>query len=276
MVDEVEGTEEEQLDKSEQEVIEQEDTQEEEGNDGDVVVTIGDDPIPDEVEEERKAPEWVKELRKNDREKTRKIRELEEQLKQRTEVQPSLKLGEKPTLESCEYDPDKYESSLAKWFEDKRKVDEEAKKIEETTKQSQKAWDDRLKFYEDKKADLKVRDFDEAEFAVKEKLSVVQQGIMIKGAENPALVVYALKMNPKKLAQLAAIQDPIEYAFAVAKLEKDLKVTRKEAPPPERKVTGTGSLSGTNDSKLDRLREEASKTGDYSKVMAYKRNLKKA
>lgn len=243
--------------------------------DDELVVTIGDEPPSEEVEEERKAPAWVKELRKKDRENVRRIRELEEQLKTKDQ-QPALKLGEKPTLESCEYDPDKYESSLATWFENKRKADEQQAKIEEETRRQQEEWANKLASYNEEKKKLKVRDFDDAEHLVKEKLTDVQQGIIIQGADNPALVIYALKVNPKKLAELSTIKDPVKYAFAVAKLEKDLKVTtKKDAPPPERKISGSGSTSAAIDSQLDRLRKEAERTGDYSKVMAYKRNLKK-
>jgi len=54
-----------------------------------------------------------------------------------------------------------------------------------------------------------------------------------------------------------------------------LKVTnRKPATAPEKVLTGTGSTSGSVDSTLDKLRAEAEKTGDYTKVTAYKRKLK--
>lgn len=280
MFDDVDVNKEEQaldvVQNDEQDVINKdvEQEQHDDQSDDEMIITIGNDPFPEEVEEERKAPEWVKELRKNDREKTRKIRELEEQLKAKNESQQALKLGEKPTLESSEYDPEKYEQNLAKWFEDKRKVDEEAKKIEEATKQSQQAWNDRLKFYDDEKAKLKVKNFDDAEALVKEKLSETQQGILIQGAQNPAIVILALSMNPKRLADLSAISDPIKYAFAASKLEAELKISRKEAPPPERKINGTGSITGSIDSNLDKLRSEAERTGDYSKVIAYKRSKK--
>jgi hypothetical protein len=63
----------------------------------------------------------------------------------------------------------------------------------------------------------------------------------------------------------------VKFAFAVAKLEKDLKVTnRKAAPPPEKIVSGTGRSSGAVDSTLERLRAEAEKTGNMTKVIQYK------
>jgi hypothetical protein len=95
---------------------------------------------------------------------------------------------------------------------------------------------------------------------------------VLQGADNPALVIYALGKNPKKAAELAKIEDPVKFAFAVAKLEKELKVTnRKAAPAPERMVSSTGRVSGAVDSTLERLRAEAEKTGNYTKVLQYKR-----
>ena len=107
--------------------------------------------------------------------------------------------------------------------------------------------------------------------------NVVQQGVVIQGAENPALVIYALGKNPKKAKELAAIDDPVKFAFAVAKLESNLKIgNRKASTQPERTVSATARSSGSVDSTLERLREEASKTGNMDKVMAYKRAQKQA
>jgi len=104
-------------------------------------------------------------------------------------------------------------------------------------------------------------------------LNVTQQGVVIQGAENPALVIYALGKNPKKAKELASIADPVKFAFAIAKLETQLKVTGKRTPPPPEKTVGGGTapIRGAVDSNLERLREDAARTGDYSKVYAYKK-----
>lgn len=243
-----------------------------------VVVTIGEEPPPAEDEEAARAPEWVRELRKNHRELQRKNRELEEQLKGKSsaETKPA-QLGPKPSLEACDYDAEKYETELTKWYEQKRQADEAAAKAEAEAKSQQEAWQAKLNSYGKAKTELKVKDFDDAEAVVQENFSQTQQGIILQGAENPALLVYALGKNPKKAKELASITDPVKYAFAVAKLETQLKVTnRKAAPPPEKTVRGTGPVSGTVDSQLERLRADAEKTGDYSKVMAYKRQKRTA
>lgn len=248
--------------------------EDQEGDDNEVIVSIGEDaPPPD---EQAHAPGWVKELRKANREKEKRIRELEAKLNQTTEKKP-VALGAKPKLEDFDYDADKFESALADWFERKRQADTEAQKLQQAEQAQKQAWQEKLEGYGKAKAELKVRDFEDAEAVAQELFNITQQGVVLQGADNPALVIYALGKNPKKAAELAKIEDPVKFAFAVAKLEKELKVTnRKAAPAPERMVSSTGRVSGAVDSTLERLRAEAEKTGNYTKVLQYKRQKQAA
>jgi len=241
-----------------------------------VVVSIGEEAPP--PEEQTQAPEWVRELRKTNRELQRQNRELQGRLQTsaQTEIKPVV-LGKKPSLEDHDYDAEKFEEALTNWFERKRQADDVNAKQEAEVMTQQKAWQAKLEGYGKAKAELRVKDFDDAEAMAQELFNVTQQGVMLQGADNPALVVYALGKNPKKAQELAAIKDPVKFAFAVAKLEKDLKVTnRRAAPPPERIVSGTGRVSGAVDSTLERLREDASRTGNMTKVIAYKAQKRSA
>lgn len=249
---------------------------EDEGDTDEVVVSIGEEAPP--PEEPAHAPEWVRELRKTNRELQRQNRELQSKLQTTTitETKP-VTLGPKPKLEDHDYDADQFETALANWFERKRQADEANAKQEAEVMTQQKAWQAKLDGYGKAKAELRVKDFEDAEAVAQELFNVTQQGVMLQGADNPALVVYALGKNPKKAQELAAIKDPVKFAFAVAKLEKDLKVTnRKAAPPPERVVSGTGRVSGAVDSTLERLREEAARTGNMTKVIQYKAQKRSA
>jgi hypothetical protein len=240
----------------------------------DIVVSIGEEPPPPEPEA---APEWVRELRKSHRELQKRNRELEAQVHQTTETNPVVTLGAKPSLEQHDYDTDKYEASLADWYERKRSVDDQQAQARQAEQQQADAWQQQLQGYADAKSKLKVKDYDDAEEVAQQTFNVVQQGVMIQGAEDPALVIYALGKNPKKAKELAKIDDPVKFAFAVAKLESQLKISnRKAATRPEGKVSATAPLKGAVDSTLERLREEASKSGNMDKVMAYKRAQKQA
>ena len=248
--------------------VEPEDTEE-------VVVSIGEEAPP--PEEHTPAPEWVKELRKTNRELQRQNRELQARVQAAPPETKPVVIGNKPKLEDHDYDADKYEEALANWFERKRQADEVNAKQEAEVMNQQKAWQAKLDGYGKAKAELRVKDFEDAEEVAQQVFSITQQGVLLQGADNPALVVYALGKNPAKAKELAEIKDPVKFAFAVAKLEKDLKVTnRRQAPAPERIISGTGRSSGAVDSTLERLREDASRTGNMTKVIAYKAQKRSA
>lgn len=251
----------------------------EEGDEGEqsdaddgVVVTIGEESPP---QEEEPAPTWVRELRKKHQETTRRNRELEDEVARLKAPAKTAALGAKPTLADCDYDAEAFEAKLTAWHEQKRAADAEQAKREEAAENDRKAWQAKLENFTKLKGELKVKDYDEAEEVAKETFSVIQQGVILNGAENPAVLVYALGKSPKKAKELASISDPVKFAFAVAKLETQLKVSpRKAAPLPESTVRGSAPVSGSVDSHLLRLEAEADKTGDRSKLVAYKRQKK--
>ena len=237
-----------------------------------VIVTIGDEKP---AEEEEQAPDWVRDLRRKNREDQKRIRELEAKLQQAQPQQVMPRLGPKPTLEGMDYDSQKYEAALEQWYSQKRQVDEFQSRVKQAEQQQMQAWQSKLEAYGTAKQSLKVRDYDDAEATVQEALNTVQQGVLLQGADNPAMVVYALGKNPAKAKELAAISDPVKFAFAVAKLEAQLKVAPKRTPPPpEGAIRSTAPISGAVDSNLDRLRAEAERTGDYSKVIRYRAQLR--
>ena len=244
-------------------------------NPEEVIVSIeGESPTP----EDNTAPEWVRSLRKNYRELQREKRELEEKLKSKETVEsnPTL-LGKKPTLEDLDYDAEKFEVELAKWYDQKREVEEANNKQAEAQVAQQRAWQQKLDSYGKAKAGLKVSDYDDAEASVQESFDLTQQGIILQGADNPAILIYALGKNPKKAKELSELKDPVQFAFAMGKLETQLKITSRKTtpPPPEKKVVGNASASSSDDM-LEKLRDEAARTGDFTKVVAYKRQLKQS
>lgn len=245
-----------------------------EGEPDEVVVTLGDEPAPTEEEEEKRAPEWVRELRKSNREKDRALRERDAEiarLKGATGQAGALVVGPKPTLEGCDYDADKFAEEFEAWTARKLQVEQQATEQEKTAQAAQAAWQAKLDAYGKAKSALKVRDFDDAEAVVMDTFNTAQQGIMLDGADNPAVLAYALGKNPKKARELAAITSPVKFAFAVAKLEAQLKVQpRKSAPVPEKTLRSGAAGAAAVDNQLERLRAEAEKTGDLSKVIAYK------
>lgn len=248
-----------------------ESTAEAEVDDDSVIVTIGDEEVAPDKEEQ--APSWVRELRKSHRETVRENRELKEKLNaQENPAAKPMELGKKPALEDHDYDTDKYEQELTAWYGRKQQAENQAAEAKTSEDAQKQAWQNQLATYGEHKAKLKVKDFDDAEAVALDSLNQTQQGIIVQGADNSALVIYALGKNEKKAKELALITDPVKFAFAVAKLEKDLKVTNRKAPPaPEKRLKGTAPSSGSVDSTLERLRSDAEKSGNYTKVMAHKK-----
>ena len=232
-------------------------------------------------EEQAKDPNWLKNLRKENREMKKKQKEMELKLaekenKEKTEVE----IGKRPTLgdSDIDYDTNLYEKRLADWIERKRLVDEKKVEQEKASKQQQLLWEDKLTSYNEGKKAIPVKDMDDIEDLVKTHLSLVQQSMIVRCAKNPALLVYAIGKNEATLKKIAKITDYAEFAYTLGELENKLKTSNKQVPDtqPEKKITGSGSKSVTSvDKQLEKLREEALKTGDMSKVHAYKRNKRK-
>lgn len=249
-----------------------------------LVLQFGDEAPPPSASDEQHqaAPQWVKDLRKDYAAAQRRIRELEAKGNaQQPQQAQAPTLGPKPKLEEFDYDEGKFDEALGKWYADKAKVDAADAEKRQADEARQRAIQDRHLGYAREAQELRVKDFPDAETEVVAALSVEQQGILLAGADKPALLVYALGRYPTKLQQLAQIKDPVRFAFAAAKLEKELKVTSTRTatkPAPEGRVSSSAGApaAGGGERKLEQLRAEAEKTGDYSKVVAYKQQLKQA
>ena len=239
---------------------------------GESVITFGDDEAP-EVEGEAPAPEWVKDVRKKNRELAKELAELKK-ANAKAEEKPSP-LSAKPTLEQADYNEDKFADNLAKWYAEKSKHEEAEKAKAKAEAEQAEAWQSRVQEYNDGKASFKPEQVEDAEAIAREMLDETQQGILIEafgGGAVPLLV--GLSANEKRLKALAGIKNPIRFAVEAAKLESTMKTTtRRPKTSPETRVVGSGS-TGVGAKNLEKLRAEAEKTGDYSKVAAFKRELK--
>lgn len=228
--------------------------------------------------EHKPAPGWVREVRNESRQVRKENRQLRQELAmvkaqingKGAEIKP---LGPKPTLAQHDYDETKFAAALEDWHAQKAAADAEAAKAEAAAKAETEAWQGRLAEYAKRKVALGAKDFDDAEAVVLDLLDTTQQGIIVHGSADPALVVYALGTNEDKARELAKIKDPVQFAFAVARLEGQMKVSKnRPTTSPEGRVVGERRPAG-GDAALERLRAEADKTGDYSKVNAYKRKM---
>lgn len=253
-----------------------------EADDAPVVITLGDEPEPeaDELSLPEEAPKWAKGLRETAEERRKRIRELEREnreLKARAApVEEELELGKEPDLEDFDYDTDAFKTAWREWDAKAKEVEAKKDAKRKEAEQVEQAWQAKVQGYQEAKAKLRVADFEDAEEVVQTMFDQTQQGLVVHIAKDAAVLTYAIGKNPEKAKELAAIKDPIMFAVAVGKLEETVKVfsTRKPAAKPETSPTSTARGSSSLDNHLERLREEAGRTGDFSKVMAYKKQLR--
>jgi len=236
------------------------------------VVTLGEESPP---QEKQPTPSWVKELRKRTRELERENRELKARQAAPTTTAPVL--GPKPTLRDYDFDEAKFEAALEKWTQDKAKAEGHKAEQAKAVASAQEKRQQRLMAYAQGAKELEVDDFEDAEAEVLGSFDVTQQEIILQGAQNASAVVYALGKHPSQAKTLASIKDPIEFAVALGRLESKVTINKPSStkpPPPEERVRASGGAV-PSDKMLERLEKEAERTGDRTKVIAYKRSKKK-
>jgi hypothetical protein len=239
-----------------------------------LIVTIGEESPPQE-DDKKPAPQWVRDLRVKTRELERENRELRK-LKDRVEQQKQTQLGPKPTLEACDYDEQKFETELDAWKERKAVVERQQAEEKKAVQERQQFFQSKFESYSTRKSEVagKLKDFEDVEGSVKDTLNETQLGVVLAHAKDPALLLYAIGKDEKRLQELAKISDPVEYIFAVARMETQLRTSsRKPSSAPEKSVKGSASTIGS-DKRMDQLIAEAQRTGDGTKLRQYRASLK--
>jgi hypothetical protein len=247
---------------------------------------------PDEPEDElpAEAPDWVKKTREVNKELKLQLKEYKRQLAAIPVTPPAAPakpveapvLPAKPTLESVGWDEDEFTTQLFSWKQKEQAVASHAETIKVAQEAEQKVYSDKLTAYREEAVKLNAPDFSKSESAVMAKLDAVTQGILVDSLEGDAAkVVYVLGRKPELLAEIAAEKNPIKLIKRLLEISTKIGKVKVQAPkvpsrvPVESPVkTGAPSQAG-NDAHLAALRDEADKTGDRSKVIAFLRAQKK-
>jgi hypothetical protein len=242
------------------------------------VIKIGDEELPPAEE----AAPWIKDLRRRFREQERELAGY----RRGTSAAPAAQglppaPGPKPKIGDAQidYDPEKLEAALDKWHEASNKYNDAKRKVSEQQAQEQRAWEQTVASYQEAGAKLGFSDYEDCEAAATAALSETQAAIIVQGcesAEKAALVMYSLGRNMKLLQDLAKLQDPVKFAFAVADIQRKLvMIKRKPTTKPESTIpasaVGAGAAMQGEDKKLNELREKAVKSGDMTELMNYRR-----
>ncbi len=216
----------------------------------------------------------IKTLRQRDREHTKRIKQMERELEQLRQAQqaaaPQVSDAE-PQLSDpdIDYDPDLYKQRLIAWHA--RQSEKQAQQ-----QQVQKAWQDKVISHKEKAKALKVQDFEVAEEFASTVFNQGQLAAIIDLADDSAKMMYVLSKNPSRAKELAETANIGMFIKKMSLLETEMKTAKKKpSASPEKTVSGgaSGGVRG-RDARLEQLEREAEKTGDRTKIVAYKRQLR--
>jgi hypothetical protein len=262
------------IEETQTEEVENDENEEEQGQEtlseeSELTATIGE---PQEEDEDHKAPGWIKELRKENREKAKKLKEYEAELQRLKGGQSAPEPLKKPKIEDFDYDSDAYEQAMDKFYAAKVEQDKAEAARKQAEEEQQKEWQSRQESYKEAKGRFSAEEMEDAEAEVVSVLSPARQAMLLDVADDPATLVLALGKNPEALRKLAAIKSDGQAIKEMVKLEMNIKVAPKgkTPPPPERTISGAGKTPGGSRRTLEQLREEAQSTSNYTKYFAEK------
>lgn len=248
-------------------------------DDGEVEVTFGEKPDDDAQDDDDGETPVIRNMRKREREKDKKLRQVERELEQlRKAQQPQQQVPElppKPTLESCGWDESEFEQKLIDWQKQASQVEQAKAKAQEQQQALVREAEAKRTAYQENAKKLKVKDFADAEEEVVSIFDQNRQSILLEAADNPALLVYALGKNPAQLERLSKITNLAKFAAELGKLEKDLKVSKPTKPAPADTNLRSNAPASGSSKKLAQLEADAERTGDRTKLIAYKKSLRK-
>jgi hypothetical protein len=261
---------------------------------GELVITLGDDEPEDEALAEEidtsampeKEARTVHRLREALRVQAKAAKEAQRAAEAAAAKAAALEAAAKPKIEpkpypkpvDYGYDDALHEAAVRAWTENELAVKAEQQRQQAAQAERVKELQARQKVYLEGRDKLRVSNFDTAEAAVMADLSPEQQAAILEVAGEPAKLVYALGLSPKARAELAAIKSPFAFGAKVKELEKEIKVERKP-PPVETRMkggNGAGATGGSLSAQIAVAEKRAAQSGDYTQVFALKRQLKQA
>ncbi|HEB0856593.1 TPA: scaffolding protein [Citrobacter freundii] len=249
------------------------------GSDDDSEQTLffGDEELSSPPSEEDKDPALVKHLRGTIKEKERELKELLRQSQQSAPQQPVITQPPRmPKLDDAdiEYDEAVYHERMTKWAEENGKYLEQKRTQEQQQEQLQAVHQQKVANYQQRVKALKVHGYQEAEQAVLDDVPLVIQNAILHESEKPEMVVLALGRNADLRKQLAEATNPVAIGRLLERIESKARLMPKAkttaATTPE--VKGGNGAAINN---LDKLREKAEQSGDYTAYLAAKRKAKK-
>lgn len=183
-----------------------------------------------------------------------------------------VEVGERPTLEGCDYDEDKLRTETDAWI-DRKLAAASAERAAPSTAEEEARQD--VERYQASISKLTYADAAEMVAKAREALTPAQEFMISQASNDAGKLLHALGRHPQKLAELVGIKNPAKFIVRVATLEANMKSSsssRRQAPQPERIPRGNAAArTGGADKEEARLEKEAQKSGDRTALIAYRR-----
>lgn len=171
--------------------------------------------------EERRAREDAENRLKEMQAELDKYRQSQQQPRQTQVASTDDDFG--PTLESCDFDPVRWQRELNEWNRKQIRKELENGKKEEAQKARYQSYQQRADAFADEHPDY-------AEKAEELKVTDAMRAAIMQ-TENEPVIVYHLANHPEEVSAIVGL-DPLGQAFAIAKLESRLTQAQSSAVPP--------------------------------------------
>lgn len=156
------------------------------------------------------------------------------------------------------------------------KATENVSKQNSQEEQSQALLKKQVKHYE-RAEEIGAKDYEQTEDVALKALGNEVANHIIDNFDDSHVILYYLGKNPDEAARIAKLIEtrPIKGVAEVGRLSAELKIKPKQkdiTPNPDEEIKGDGnSQESAIQRRLDKLRDQAVKTGDMKPLMAFKK-----
>lgn len=249
----------------------------EEGDDSEQEFYFGDEKLDSPTSEDAKDPALVKHLRSTIKEKDRELKELRRLSTQPAQQQPVISQPPampKLTDPGIDYDEDLLQEKLEQWAKENDQYKEQQRVIKQQQDQFNEQHQQKVANYQQRVKALKVQGFADAEQTVLDEIPLPIQNAILHESEKPEMVVLALGRNADLRKQLAETTNPVALGRLLERIESKAR-TMPKARTNAATIPEVRGGAGAPINNLEKLREKAEQTGDYTAYLAAKRKAKK-
>ncbi|MGX8941617.1 scaffolding protein [Symbiopectobacterium sp. Eva_TO] len=233
---------------------------------------FGDEKLESPTSEE-KDPALVRHLRNTIKEKERELKALRTKSPQQQQAPTQAPRMPQLSDDGIDYDEAVFQQKLSAWSEENAKYHTALAQQQQAQQVAQQQYQQRLQQYQERVKTVKVPNYQQAEKLVIDEVPEAIQAAVIQYAEKPEMVVIALARNPELRKQFADATDPVELGRQIGIIESKAK-TMPKAKPTAGTVPAVKGSNGAELNSLEKLKEEARKSCDWSAYFAAKRAKK--